>query len=136
MKNRKRFDFDFRKVCRTLRRMVRSGWAVCLRDGKKLRLRSPGNLTYYSPEEALFIFVRGQPIAVAPGSRRRVLKELEEVERFIAPALRQHPSTALSIAVSAVNWSRVVFHGLQPIYKSLKRRRALFTACGLDPKSA
>lgn len=128
----KPFDYGFRKTCKVLGKMVQQGWKAHLRHKSELRLHSPQRVSL-SPEEALYMFTGKGRLKPITGSWRRLF---ERVECEIAPALHQHPYTALSIAVSAGGRTLPVFHGLKSIRTSPSRRRALFEACGLDPQRA
>ena len=129
MKKRKRFDFGFRKVCRTLRKMRRRRWRAFLLVGEwcdELRFCSPSG-SCVCPEKAILIF--------SGGPTNTPSESYDDVRERIAPALNQHPATAMSVALASDNvWE---YLGDRTHYTmNFRRRRALFEACGLDPKLA
>lgn len=132
MKSRKFFDYSFETTCNALSVLKGSGWYVSVhRETGELRLgRTAVTRATYGVMEAIADYA-GRDITPAKTLTKKV-----ESARNVARMLRQNPDTALSILASAMKLRKPVHHGLRTIHCSMRRRRALFKACGLDPERA
>jgi len=120
-------QIDLDQVCATLWRTIGEGWKARMNRRSELRLKSPNGVHYcHCPEKALFVYLGGSP---------DVFAGYGDVISVIATKLRQHPVTALGVAISADGCYLNKFIGRRTVKPNLLRRR-IFASCGLDPAKA